>query len=79
MRFNELFIMGYTHLKFTSFPIWFDKNNIKALRLSNLSLIYRVSLIHHYVVPLPPREGRRIPRQSCIVTLITRAEGVTLF
>ena len=34
--------MRYTHLKFTSFPIWFDTNNIKALRLSNLSLIYRV-------------------------------------
>ena len=42
MRFNELFIKRYTHLKFTSFPIWFDTNNIKALRLSNLSLIYRV-------------------------------------
>ena len=31
--------------------------------LSRPDLKYRVSLIHRYAVPLPPREGRRIPKQ----------------
>ena len=38
--------------------------HIKFPRLSRLDLWGRASLIHRVAVPLPPREGRRIPRQS---------------
>ena len=113
--FNELFIMRYTHLKFTSFPVWslfigfphpplrksfvcddsrniiYAKHNIICRKATSFSDRKRKRYLRLWrkmvflpavgnttlrvVVPLPPREGRRIPKKFRDEGPGPRAEG----